>query len=89
MLTDVVFLLPILNILGYSYNTTAMFTKSQYKIGKNIIKKWDLHIDKVQLSQGYRATMRREFNFKGYLHYKMITSQNVPLEVQVKNIFFL
>lgn len=50
MLTDVVFLLPILNILGYSYNTTAMFTKSQYNIGKNIIKKWDLHIDKVQLS---------------------------------------
>ena len=26
-------------------------------------------------------------HFKGYLHYKMITSQNVSSEVQVKNFF--
>ena len=26
-------------------------------------------------------------SFKGYLHYKMITSQNVPSEAQIKNFF--
>ena len=28
-------------------------------------------------------------NFKGYLRYKMITSQNVPSEAQIKNFFIL
>ena len=28
-------------------------------------------------------------NFKGYLHYKTITSQNVPSEAQIKNFFIL
>ena len=34
-------------------------------------------------------TLAIALNFKGYLRYKMITSQNVPSEAQIKNFFIL
>ena len=30
-----------------------------------------------------------EYSFKGYLHCKTITSQNVPPEAQINNFFFI
>ena len=39
----------------------------------------------LSLIKGDQTNLKQ---FKGYLRYKMITSQNVPSGVQVKNFFF-
>ena len=34
-----------------------------------------------------RKSLQQQIAIKGYLHYKTITSQNVPFEAQVNNFF--
>ena len=45
-------------------------------------------LDFIQLLKYSKNSFpRRPNSLKGYLHYKMITSQNVPSEARVKNFF--
>ena len=54
------------------------------KVTTNINKE-----DRFCMKSATPEALRKRGVFKGYLHYKMITSQNVLFEAQVQNFFFV
>ena len=60
------------------------FLKNHFKTNKE-----NTGVFEIGLSDFHKLTFTvlKQYYLKGYLRYKMITSQNVPSEAQVKNFF--
>ena len=80
----------------YFYNTTYLFWMRKkwffrpflLILVKYVFCRNETFLDFIQLLKYSKNSFpRRPNSLKGYLHYKMITSQNVPSEARVKNFF--
>ena len=86
--------MPLINcevnlILTWSANCVIVYTNDVNQGATFGITETKLYIPVVTLSTQDNAKLLAQLKsgFKGYLRYKMITSQNMSIEAEIKNFF--